>query len=652
MRKFWSVVILFFTCTTLHAGTGTDSLQQMLATPLTDSLRLRVLNELSFQIADTDLSLSLLYAEEGLALAETLEERKQKQQILLQMGLAHYRLGNYDKTLGYFRQVLHMYEEDGDQKGISKMYNNLGILYQDFDQPELSLEYYERSLELKRQFGDSSLLPSTYCNIGLIHLKLDQAEKARPYFMQALAIDHELDNKEALVYTYENLGRMYSRLNLYDSALYAYHTSLSFLQKGTGDYERAGILNSIARIYLQKKQPLQAVFFLDEAIEYGKKINTRIRLKESYQGLSEAYSLLQDYEKAYYFHKQYMALKDSIFNEEKLKKIRDIESNYQIQRREKEIELLKKDALISNLNLNRNHMLNNFLYSGLFLFSILIIFLYRQYKSKNTSNHLLKIQNHEISSRNEHITSSINYARTIQEAILPQENRLLLHFPDSFVLCRPRDIVNGDFYWFYPQPDYYLLAVVDCTGHGVPGAFMTVMANSLLNQIVIDHQTHSPARILDELHHKLQNMLHSEQGFQISKDGLDLVICRLDKQANTLTYASAKRPVYHFEHGELRIFKGNKTTLGGPLSLAKQNFLEYSFSFAPGSCLYLFTDGLIDQFGEVLNKKFMHTRLKNLLVSLQKFPMQEQKRKLDEALRRWQGNLEQTDDMLMLGIRL
>lgn len=652
MKKFWSVIILCFPSLLLQAGQATDSLQQLLNTSLADSLRLRVLNEISYQIADTDLSLSLLYAEEGLKLAESLNKREQKRQILQQMGLSHYRLGNYDKTLGYFRQALHMYEEDGDLKGISKMYNNLGILYQDFDQPDLSLAYYKKALKLKRQFGDSSLLTSTYCNIGLIYLKLNQTEKARPYFMQALAIDRELDNKNALVYTYENLGRMYAQQNLYDSALYVYNTSLSLLEKDKGDYERATTLNSIARIYLQTNRPLKALPFLEEAIVYGRKINTRIRLKESYKGLSEAYSMLKDYQKAYQFHQQYIALKDSIFSEENLRKIRDIESNYQIQRREKEIELLKKDALISNLNLSRNHLINNFLYSGLFLFSILIIFLYKQYKAKNTSNNLLKIQNNEISARNDHITSSINYARTIQEAILPQENRLLLYFPDSFVFCRPRDIVNGDFYWFYPQPDYYLLAVVDCTGHGVPGAFMTVMANSLLNQIVIDHQTHSPASILDELHHKLQHMLHSEQGFRISEDGLDLVVCRLDKNTRILTYASAKRPVYHVQDGELRIFKGNKATLGGPLSVIKQHFAEYSFSYSPGSCLYLFTDGLTDQFGEHLNKKFMHNRLRNLLVGLQNLPMQQQKRKLDEALKLWQGKLEQTDDMLMLGLRL
>lgn len=652
MKKIWSVIVLFFSCTLLYAGQLTDSLQQMLQDPLSDSLRLRVLNELSYHIAESDLSLSLVFAEEGLELAEKLEERNQQRQILLQMGRNHYRLGNYDKTLGYFRQALHMYEEDGDLKGISKMYNNLGILYQDFEQLELSLEYYERSLELKRQFGDSSLLPSTYCNIGLIYLRLNQAEKARPYFKQALAIDYVLNNRHGLVYTYENLGRMYAQMNLSDSALYTYKKSLSLLDEGKGDYERSTILNSIARIYLQNNQPLKALSYLRESMVFGKKINTRIRLKESYQGLAEAYSMLKDYEKAYHFHQQYIALKDSIFSEENLKRIRDIESNYQIKRREKEIELLKKDALISNLNLSRNNVINNFLYSGLCLFSILIVFLYRQYKAKNSSNNLLKIQNHEISARNDHITSSINYARTIQEAILPQENRLLLHYPDSFVICCPRDIVNGDFYWFYPQPDYCLLAVVDCTGHGVPGAFMAVMANSLLNQIVIDHQTHSPARILDELHHKLRNMLHSEQGFQISKDGLDLVICRLDMNTRTLTYASAKRPVYHLQDGELRIFKGNKTTLGGPLSLVKQNFLEYSFSYKPGSCLYLFTDGLTDQFGEVLNKKFMPSRLKALLVSVQSLPMQQQKKKLHDAIKKWQGNLEQTDDMLMLGIRL
>ena len=150
-------------------------------------------------------------------------------------------------------------------------------------------------------------------------------------------------------------------------------------------------------------------------------------------------------------------------------------------------------------------MINYYLYSGLFLFFGLILFLFRQYKTKKNSNTKLEKQNLIISARNADMTSSINYAKNIQEAILPQENRLQLYFQDSFALTQARDIVNGDFYLVYPQEDLVLLAVVDCTGHGVPGAFMTVMANSLLNQVIIDSQIYAPASILNQLHRRMSS---------------------------------------------------------------------------------------------------------------------------------------------------
>lgn len=647
-------LLFLFCCISMTAlsASGIDSLRNLLQSPLPDSLRLRVLNELSFRTSNSNLYLSLTYADEGLQLAEALNDRDQKRQIIHLMGIAHYRLGNYDKTFSFFRQVLRMFEDDDDLPGIGRMYNNLGILYSKLEQHDLSLHHYEKALAIKRKLKDSSDVTSTLSNIGLLYLQQQKYAEAYQHFTQSLAMDEKLNNAEGIVYTSENLGRLYARKQQYDSALYFYAKSLRMLKEGEGDYERSTILNSISQVYLQMNQPGQAIQHFTSAVEYGRKVEARTILQESYKGLSEAYAQLNDFKRAYRYHQQYNQLKDSIFNEENLKKISDIESNYQIQKREKEIEILRKDAQISSLNLSQKQMINYYLYSGLFLFFGLILFLFRQYKTKKNSNTKLEKQNLVISARNAEMTSSINYAKTIQEAILPQESRLQLYFPDSFALAQARDIVNGDFYWVYPKEDVVLLAVVDCTGHGVPGAFMTVMANSLLNQVIIDSQIYAPASILDQLHQRMEQSLYAQKGLQLSKDGLDLVICRIDKKARQISYASAKRPVYYIRESRLQILKGNKSTLGGPLSIMNDPFQEFSFPYEPESCLYLFTDGITDQFGERTNKKFMHWRLKELLVQMHQLPMLEQKHHLQEAFRQWQGNIEQTDDRLILGLRL
>lgn len=652
MKRISAVLSVFLFWQQLLTASPIDSLQNLLKTSTNDSTRLLVLNELAFQTSETDVPLSLEYADEGLKLADKLDDIKQKRQILHLKGLAHYKLGNYDLTLYYFRQVLSMFEKEQNLKGISKMLNNLGILYSDLNQLETSLKFYERSLSIKNQLQDSASIPNTLCNIGLIHLSLHDADKAKEYFKRSLLMDREMKNFLGMALSYEYMGRAHFQQQKYDSALVSFHNSLELLEKEDSKYEITELLNKIAQVHLKLQEPEMAIRKLHTAIEYAEKIKARLRLKESYQLIAEAYSQSEDYKNAFHFHQKFIALKDSIFNEENLRKISEIETNYHIQKREKEIELLKKDAQLSSLHLSQNRMVRYYLYIGLFVLFFVIVFLYQRNKIKNRSNHILQKRNEEIWTKNKNITSSINYARSIQEAILPQENRLLLHFPDSFVLSRPRDIVNGDFFWFYPGSDFYLLAVVDCTGHGVPGAFITMMANSMLNQIIIDNRVSSPAQILQQLHQRLQNSMHNEKGFRISKDGLDLVICRIERSSRKITYASAKRPLYYLEDGNLSVYKGNKSTIGGPLSQAKEEFGEHDFHYSPGSCLYMFTDGLTDQFGEVANKKFLPRRLRKVVLQLCQLPMSQQKKTIEEILNQWQGQLEQTDDMLLLGVRL
>ena len=647
-------ILLFWSNSCLYASSQNevDSLQDLLHKKVPDSLRLQLLNELAFQTSTTDLTASLTYAEEGLALADSLKDRKQKRQILHLMGIAHHRLGNYDQTLFYFREVLRMFEEDKNLSGIGAMYNNLGILYSDLKNHKASLDFYQKALTLKQQLGDSSAITSTLSNIGLAYMELGQIDKAYQNFTRSLAIDQEMGNVEGQVYTCENIGKLFSKQQQYDSARIYYSKSLALLPEDGRDYERSLILNSLGQLYLSRNKTSEAINLLREAVYYGQKVQSKTGLKESYRMLAEASAKKMDYQEAFKWYQQYTSLKDSIFNEEKLKRISQIETNYQLAEREKEIDILRKDARINHLQLSRKQMINYYLYTGLFLFISVSFFLFFQFRAKKSSNQLLQQSNHAIAAKNNDITSSIQYARTIQEALLPQEKQLLSYFADAFVFCKARDIVNGDFYWSYKKNNLCLLAVVDCAGHGVPGALMTVMVNSLLNQIVIDKQIYSPVEILNQLKLYLQQNLHQGQEEEMTQEGLDLAICKIDMKEKQVTFASAKRPLYFVQHQEIRVYKGNKTNFGGPLSLATEHFREGSFYYLPGSCLYLFTDGLTDQFGELSDKKFMHWRLQKFIRESYELPMQQQKKKIAENIGQWQGRLEQTDDMLLLGLRL
>ena len=248
------------------------------------------------------------------------------------------------------------------------------------------------------------------------------------------------------------------------------------------------------------------------------------------------------------------------------------------------------------------------------------------------------------------IRDSINYAKRIQESILPANEMISGVFPGSFVFYRPKDIVCGDFYWFAQKGDEVLIAAIDCTGHGVPGAFMTVIGNSLLNQIVSEEETTDPAKILTRLDKKLLETFQ-QHGQVATNDGMDAAICRYRINKREISFSGAKRPLFLFKNGELIEFKGNKSPIGSFGHDYDKLFTTHKINMGANDTIYMFTDGLQDQFGGDDGKKFMIKRFRDLLAEIQPMSMSDQNKRLEREMNAWQGIYEQTDDMLMIGIR-
>jgi serine phosphatase RsbU (regulator of sigma subunit) len=248
------------------------------------------------------------------------------------------------------------------------------------------------------------------------------------------------------------------------------------------------------------------------------------------------------------------------------------------------------------------------------------------------------------------IRDSINYAKRIQQSILPNNEMITEVFGNSFVFYKPKDVVCGDFYWFGRRGDEAVIAAVDCTGHGVPGALMTVIGNSLLNQIVTASTITSPGTILTQLDQRLHDTL-KQHGNILTNDGMDAAICRYRISKNEVTFSGARRPLYLFKKGELIEIKGNKSPIGSFGHDLNKRFSEHKISVTAGDTIYMFSDGLQDQFGGPDGKKFMIKRFRDILLSIQEMPMIEQGKRIEKEIMEWQSNYEQTDDMLLIGIR-
>ncbi|MES2762818.1 MAG: SpoIIE family protein phosphatase [Bacteroidota bacterium] len=299
--------------------------------------------------------------------------------------------------------------------------------------------------------------------------------------------------------------------------------------------------------------------------------------------------------------------------------------------------------------------IENFSWVYVFECCMAFMFIYvigNNFKSEHaTYQKMILHSNQELESQKQDIISSINYAKRIQTAILPHEETISRSLPLYFILYRPKDIVSGDFYWFHEiDKDSCIFVCADCTGHGVPGAFMTVIASNLLNQTVIDNKIYKPSDILYEVDKLLNVTLKQDKERLGVQDGMDLTLIKINKNKKELTITSAKRPVFFIANNELQEFKGSKTSIGG-MREGEKKFEEFTISYKEDDMLYLFTDGYHDQFGGEKGKKYSTKRLKEKLFSIHKDTIYEQKDKLEREIMNWKGDLEQVDDICIAGIR-
>lgn len=249
------------------------------------------------------------------------------------------------------------------------------------------------------------------------------------------------------------------------------------------------------------------------------------------------------------------------------------------------------------------------------------------------------------------VTDSIKYAKRLQDSILPPENKLQNLLKDCFVLYKPKDIVSGDFYWIEEKDDKVFFAAVDCTGHGVPGAFMSLVGSNGLDHAVKDHKKSSPAEILDDLNETASETFNKEATYQSVSDGMDLALCALSKDRTKLEYSGANNPLYLLRDGRIIKYKADKFAIGS-FENGEKKYTNNVVEVQKGDVIYIFSDGYADQFGGEKGKKFLYSNFRDLLVEIHQKPTSEQKELLDKRIEEWKGNYEQVDDILVFGVKI
>ncbi|MCB9173384.1 MAG: SpoIIE family protein phosphatase [Flavobacteriales bacterium] len=468
-------------------------------------------------------------------------------------------------------------------------------------------------------------------------------------------------------YLYQNFGNYYSKTNKNINAIINYQKALKLAEEENMTDSRATILMLIAEAYINLKEYTSAERFLNQSIALSKKHHLIFELNEAYDQLIIMYEQKGDYKNAFLTKKINDEIKNEIFNLEKINKINEYESQIQLTEKEKLIAekdlSLKKEQLI---NVEAKSKITTLLFV-IIICVLLVIFVFVIFFRVKKLNSEIKLQKTIVEEKNKEITSSITYAKRIQNAILPPESAFESYLPQSFIFYLPKDIVAGDFYWLEKinneelsmvssensplttqLPQQILFAAADCTGHGVPGAMVSVVCNNALNRAVREFNLTKPAAILDKVSLLVEETF--EKSVNEVRDGMDITLCNFNPKTLQLEYAGANNSLYLIRNNELIEIKGDRQPIGNYFK--KKPFTSHQLQLQKNDTIYLFTDGFADQFGGSKGKKFMYKPFKELLLTISRYPMQEQSVFLNKHFTEWKGNYEQVDDVCVIGVKI
>ena len=582
-----------------------------------------------------------------------------------QLGKIYDRLGDYEKALEHHVNSLKINENINNQRGTAAAYLEISRVYYHRSDYFKSLEYSQDALGIARTIDADDLLAEGYKNLATTYQKIPEYKQALTYYQRALKIFQQLEDQKNIATTLLGIGEVYLSAQQINKAL-EHLLQAREIQQEAGDKEGLGYVSlGIGRVYIAAKNYERALDYLNKALAIFKNIQSKKPISESYLYLAEAYQKQEQYQQAYQNYQFYKAYADSLYNETRSLQIAEMQTRLDLRTKESEIKRLNKEQelkdltiKLKNADIKRQNTILVILLAGTGLILALAFVLFNSRFKLRRSNRRLLHQNQEIDrqkkiveGQHRKITDGLRYAETIQLSILPRPLHLDNFFPEHFVIYKAKDMVSGDFYWIDQVDNKVVIAVLDCTGHGVSRAFMSMVGNTLLNEIVRQRKIVSPAIILEELH---QGVVESLRKQESNLDlGMEACICVMDRtnhEQQELIFAGAKRPLYYIHNETLTEIRGNRSAVGFDFG-KKRVFENKTLDVTQGGILYLTTDGFSDQAGEQ-NQRLGRRRFQDLLVAYSGLPLNEQKQNLEKALQKHQKNTPQRDDITILAVKV
>ena len=607
---------------------------------------------------------------------------------------ALYGLDSLSKRLEYVNIGIEKSIQYDYAKGLMKLQYLKAVTYDAIDSPDDAILYFQKAIKSAEILQDTVYLSYCYRFIGEINVAIRSYEQAKKNLFMGLKYTN---SGQSSVEIYNMLGILNKEMAVFDSSLYYHNKSLKLNQLNNDTLGIAYSYNNIALVYKHSGNYQSALEFLNRSLEYKKIVNDTKGIGGSYINIGSVYLLLEDYQKAYeyaslgmiytdsvkskYFTRTgseialkgllkikserafdlfelYDSLNTELNGEEIVSNIEGNQIKFDVANKEQllELEKAKANQLTQSLIVKeeKEKRLSFIITAGVIGVLILIVFLvivYNNFKKKKALSLSLEDKNLLIEQKNKDITDSINYAKKIQNSIMPDVSQFGKLFQDSLIYYKPKDIVSGDFYWFEYFNNSVVFAAADCTGHGVPGAMMSVVCVGALNHFTKKADITNPETALHFIDKEVNRSTNGGSQDQRMADGMDIALCSFNKDNNTIQFSGANRPLVLIRNNEAIVYKGNKFPIGQDIGIEK-DFTGKTIQLQKDDAVYIFTDGIVDQFGGKKNKKLLFKRLKDFLLTIQTLNCSDQKEKIDLFFNDWKGQQEQVDDVLLIGIKV
>ncbi|MEZ4937186.1 MAG: tetratricopeptide repeat protein [Crocinitomicaceae bacterium] len=634
-----------------------------------------------------DLANALKYYTRSMEIRKKIHYTNGVAQSLNNIAYVYQTKGDIPKAVDYYEKAIRYFEELQDTMGVSVCLNNIGILYQKQEDFDNALEHYQQSLDLIKNSSDKESIARTQSNLAYIYLKKGQYETCRSYYNQSLKYLRLYGDKLSVAGCLNNIANAIVEAKSEENPISYLNEALTLYKSLANQKGIADVYISFSRFYRNKGNLEQAKAYAKQSQEINEELAIPEDIKAGAEMLYEINKLQGDYKEALLQHERYTLMKDKIQNEKNKSAV--LSSKFQIEYERQMVKdsvqsaVEKEFVRIQYENQLADEKNKRFLLFGGFGFLLIIaVLLIVAYQRKRRDNRIIESQKLEVEKqrdqakkaqyeaeeqkliveeKNNEILDSIQYAKRLQNAILPSTSTIKQAFKDAFILYKPKDIVAGDFYWFedLEKEDLKFIAVADCTGHGVPGAMVSVVCSNALSKAVLEEGLRAPSVILERVKDIVISTFDKSE--ESVNDGMDIGICKIYKGQQKLEFAGANIALVHVravtdtDHEfELDNIKGTKRPVGK--YKVDIPFENNEIVFGDNDRFFMYSDGYADQFGgenhevsKTAGKKLKSSNLRKLILSIQERSMEEQKEYLDEMFYQWKGSLEQIDDVCIVG---